>query len=384
MNKDHEHNSQNFLLTTLEYPPFKGGVAHYYYNLVKNWPQNNIYVLAHGADKQEENNHVLRRNLLKKTIRPQWLPAIFHLSRIIKNKKIGHILVGQVLPLGTVAYICSRWYNIRYSVFLHGTDAHYALGQKRKKKLFLKILAKTDTIICANHYVRRLIEEQLEEKEKNKIKVVHPGLHIPNKNSSEKVEDNPRQKYNLQDRFILFSIGRIIKRKGFDVVIDAMEEIATKVPEVVYVLAGTGPEEKLLQEKIKQKPDYIQKKILMLGPISEEEKWSWLYTCDTFIMPSRNISGEVEGFGIVYLEANWAGKPAIGGKDGGVADAIQEEVNGILVDPKSREEISQAVVGLAKDPARRKRMGERGRERVKKEFSWEDQAKKIHKILTKE
>ena len=383
-NKDHIDNGVegNFLLMTLEYPPFKGGVAHYYSNLTANWPESNIYVLTPGPNKEEESGHVLRRSLFKKTVWPRWLPTIWHLSSAIKNKRVEHILVGQVLPLGTVAYICSRWYNVRYSVFLHGTDTHYAFSQKRKKKLFLKILSKTHTIICANHYVRRIAEEQLPQEDKNKIRVVHPGLHIPNTDSPEKDKNDPREQYNLQDQFILFSIGRIIKRKGFDMVIDAMDDIVEKVPEVTYVLAGTGPEERALQKKIKNKPHHVQNRIIMLGSISEKEKWSWLRHCDAFIMPSREVKGDVEGFGIVYLEANWAGKPVIGGRKGGAADAIEEGVNGVLVDPESRKEISRAVLDLAQNPDRRGKLGEKGKERVEKEFNWKDQAQKLHKILS--
>ena len=383
--KEQKKERKNFLLFTLEYPPFKGGVAHYYFHLVQNWPEDNIFVLTTKEDNRDNGTEkaIIRRPLLTGLTLPRWLPSIFSLARTIKNKRIGHILVGQILPLGLPTYICSRWYNIPYSVFLHGMDAHYALSQKRKKKAALRILRGATKVICANHYVKGVIEEYLDEQSRNKIEVVTPGLYLPaeKEEGEQKRGEDIRKEYDLEGRFILFSLGRMVKRKGFDTVVEAMEDIIKEIPNAVYVLAGTGPEEVDLYNKIQQSPTPVRERVLMLGKINEREKWDWLHACDVFIMPSKNIDGDVEGFGIVYLEANKAGKPVIGGKEGGAGEAIQDGETGLLVNPWDKQEITQAVVDLAQHPDRRKKMGEQGKKRVEEQFSWEQRGERVYKIF---
>lgn len=112
------------LLFTLEYPPFYGGVANYYGNLVKYWPEP----LAISALNNNE-GHLINNKL---PLLP-WLPAYFALRKKIKQEKIEHIFVGHILPLGTVALICARFCKIKYSVFLHGTDLSFVIKKTRKK-----------------------------------------------------------------------------------------------------------------------------------------------------------------------------------------------------------------------------------------------------------
>jgi len=98
-------------------------------------------------------------------------------------------------------------------------------------------------------------------------------------------------------------------------------------------------------------------------------------------MPSRNIDGDFEGFGIVYLEANLLGKPVIAGDSGGVKDAVINGYNGILVNPEDNKEIKNAILKLSKDEKFREKLGEQGKERVINEFSWEKRTEKIYQII---
>ena len=111
-----------YLLFTLEYPPFKGGVGHYYKNLVENWPGKNIQVLADSGDSE---SGVITKKLTQKYIYPHWLPAIWHLGRAVKKHKVNYVLVGHVLPLGTVAWLLS--FILRFCSSLLGLPLWYAL-----------------------------------------------------------------------------------------------------------------------------------------------------------------------------------------------------------------------------------------------------------------
>ncbi|MFA4941760.1 MAG: glycosyltransferase family 4 protein [Patescibacteria group bacterium] len=353
------------LLLTLEYPPFKGGVANYYENLVKHWPQpDKIFVLKNDGN-----------SLINNRIWPKWLPALFKLKEEIKEKKINNILVGQILPLGTVALLVSKFKKIEYSVIIHGLDFSLALRNARKRWLTKKILSGSKNIICGNSYTAELVKNFLGEDKK--IITVNPGVNniAANPETIKKI----KEKYSLKDKSIILTIGRIIKRKGIDTTLKSLPEVFKKIPNLIYVIAGSGSEEENIKKIIADLN--LEKNVLTIKNITDEGKNAWYEICDIFIMPARNINGDYEGFGIVYLEANLAGKPVIAGKSGGVGDAVIDGKNGLLVDPKNYEEISTAIFDLIKNEDKRKKLGEWGRERAIKDFNWTKQIKKIYNSI---
>jgi phosphatidylinositol alpha-1,6-mannosyltransferase len=359
----------NVLLTTLEYPPFKGGVANYYEAIVRNWPDNNIFVL-HNND-----NHLINNKLpfLK------WFPGIFRLKKEIKEKKIKHIIIGNVLPLGTIAFLISKIFKINYSVVLHGTDIMYACKSKRKKILTKAILKNADKIICNSSYVKKITSDFLNKEYDSKIFIVTPGINYDFIKSlsgkHNKIKKEIIKKYNLNNKKILFSIGRLIKRKGVDKVIKVFSEILEKYPNTVYVVAGIGKDEKYLKSLAKN-----NKNIIFLGLISEEEKWALMDLCDIFIQPTREEDGNFDGFGIVYLEAGIFRKPVIAGNSGGVSDAVEDMNNGLLVDPYSKKEIKNAILRLLGNEKLCLELGEKGRERLKK-FDWKLKSINLFNII---
>ncbi|MDO8668111.1 MAG: glycosyltransferase family 4 protein [bacterium] len=354
------------LLFTLEYPPFHGGVANYYGGLVKYWPE--------AGEIQVLNNN---RGELLNNLPLGWLKAIVKLRQVIKTEKINHVLVGQILPLGTATLICSKFCKIKYSVFLHGLDFTYAAKLSKKKFISSLILTGAEKIICANNYVAKIASQKFPKIE-HKIIVVNPGVE-------NLVGHNPqlitqlKAKYNLNNKIVLLSVGRLIRRKGFGKVIKAMPKIFKSAPNLVYFIIGDGPE--IEKWKMKIKNFGLEKNVKIINQATDEERDSWYGASDIFIMPARNINGDFEGFGIVYLEANLAGKPVIAGRSGGVEDAVIDGLNGLLVDPENLEQIASAVIKLANNPELRKKLGEQGRERAIKNFNWQKQAEKIYKII---
>lgn len=351
------------LLFTLEYPPFLGGVANYYGNLVEHWPeQGGIIVL------NDNENALIGKGWLK------WLPSFFALNKKVKEEKIGHILVGHILPLGTVAYFYSKLTKTPYSVFLHGMDLNYALKTGRKKRIAKKILNSAEHVICANSYVAKTAESIID---KSKIVIVNPGVESRITQNEQRITQIKKE-YGLHNKFILLSIGRLVKRKGFDKTIESLPEVLKIFPNSVYVVIGKGDDEDYLKNKIKELP---KDTVIFLGSVSEEEKWVWLNACDVFVMPARDIGGDAEGFGIVYLEANLCGKPVIAGDSGGVRDAVQHELNGLLVNPENVKEISDAIMRLLINKNFRMKLGKHGRERVLKEFGWNEKVGEIYDVL---
>ncbi|MBU2250135.1 glycosyltransferase family 4 protein, partial [Patescibacteria group bacterium] len=345
------------LLFTLEYPPWHGGIANYYGNLVKYWPKlSEIFVL----DK-------------KSGLINHWFFAFLKLWKTIKQKKINYILVGQILPLGTATYLISKIIKIKYAVFLHGMDFSFAIQKTKKRWLIKRILKNSDKIICCNSYVADLVKKFYPEI-KNKVIVVNPGVEINYQLSITNYE-LLKTKYGLKNKIILLSIGRLVKRKGVLEVIESLPEVFKKVPNLVYVIVGSGVEINNLQAKISELK--LSDKVIIITDVDNQEKNNWLNLCDIFIMPTKNINGDFEGFGIVYLEANIAGKPVIAGDSGGVEDAVIDNFNGLLVDSENLDQIANAIIKLAKDLSLRQKLGEQGRQRAIKDFNWQKQTNKI-------
>lgn len=346
------------ILLTLEYPPFKGGVANYYGHLVRHWPdREGIQVINH--------NH------------GHWFMSLWSLRKALSKNPGAYVLIGQVLPLGTVAWLQYLIKPYNYGVFLHGMDFSFALSRPRKKWLMFKILKKAKKIICANSYVAELVKNWKPEFA-DKIIIINPGIDASSFDRLENTTLLLQDKYQTKDKVTLLSLGRLVKRKGVDMVIRALATLdeATK-NKICYLVAGTGEADYYLKDLAVNE----NVKVIFTGEVSDLEKWSLLDLCDIFIMPSRSVKGDFEGFGIVYLEANLYGKPVIAGLSGGVSDAVINEKTGLLVDPENVTEIAAAVKLLVLNSEERLRLGKFGRERATSDFLWVNQIKKLYNNL---
>lgn len=359
------------LLFTIDYPPQVGGVANYYELLVNHWPAGEtLSVLDNTAGRLV--NDKLRFF--------KWRPSFRSLVRAVKEQGIDHIIVGQLLPLGTVAWLKAKGLGCTYSVVLHGMDVPFALRSARKRWLAKRILDGAQKIICTNSYVAELAKSLIADPAK--IAIITPGVAAMPQIDALTV-NSLRIKYQLPGKKVLLSVGRLVKRKGVDQVIKTLPSLMERFDNLIYVIAGTGSDEAYLKGLAAALPVACQERIHFVGKVGEPEKWAWFALCDAFIMPARDIDGDFEGFGIVYLEANLAGKPVIAGRSGGVPDAVTSDLNGLLVDPNDTDEIAQATRTLLSDGSYAHKLGLQGRERVLRHFGWNDKAKQLRDSINK-
>ena len=180
---------------------------------------------------------------------------------------------------------------------------------------------------------------------------------------------------------MILSAGRLVERKGHDHVLRALGRVKQDFPEVLYLITGSGPAEERLQ--ILAGELGLQAFVRFSGRVSDEDLNGYYNACEFFIMPSREIpeEGHVEGFGIVYLEANACAKPVLGGRSGGVAEAIEEGKTGLLADPQSIEDIAGQMLFLLSHPEEARKMGAQGLERLRREFSWPRYAEIVKRSL---
>jgi phosphatidylinositol alpha-1,6-mannosyltransferase len=178
-----------------------------------------------------------------------------------------------------------------------------------------------------------------------------------------------RMRHGLGGRPVVLTIARLVPRKGIDSVLAALPAVRRAVPDVVYVVAGEGPDRERL-ESIAQS-EGVEDRVRFVGSIADEELPLWYSLGDVFAMPSRSEPPDVEGFGIVFLEAAACERPVVATRAGGIPDAVSDGISGLLVEPGDRDGLAKALGDLLLDAPRRAELGRRARERVLAELTWE-------------
>ncbi len=172
------------------------------------------------------------------------------------------------------------------------------------------------------------------------------------------------------------SIARFVPRKGIDQTIRALATFQeTERP--IYAVIGNGED----ADRLRTLANELGVAVTWLPAVLDDEKWLWLAAADVFVLPGRDEGDDIEGFGIVYLEAAAAGIPVIAGKSGGAPEAVQDEETGLLVDGTSASEIAEALRRLLGDTDLREKLGAQAAKRVQADFSQEDQWSTLMKEL---
>lgn len=362
------------LLITLEYPPMIGGVANYYENLIHSLPQGSAFVL------DNEKNELLSTS---RFLWPKWLKGAWNTARAIKKYKIECLLVGQVLPLGAIALLLWRCMGIPYIVMTHGMDVttpFAAGGSVRKQKLVRLILKHAFAVTTVSTYTKsQLIQLGVSEQ---KIEMVYPcpNTDVTSVQPTTEALAQLDRTYHLEGKRVVLSVGRLVERKGFDVVAAAMLNLRKQYSDVVCVIVGEGSYRTRLEEIIQK--HQLESVVRLVGAVSNSELAAWYTRSVCMVMPSRELPNhDVEGFGITFVEANAFGKPVIGGKSGGVRDAIVDGETGFLVEPTNLAMLTKAIQTVLDEPVLAQKLGAQGKKRVEELFDWNTQARVLQSSI---
>ena len=191
-----------------------------------------------------------------------------------------------------------------------------------------------------------------------------------------------RGRHGLGTRPVLLTLARLVPRKGIDTVLRALPAVRAAVPDVVYLVGGVGPDEERLRSLAVELG--VSQCVQFLGYVPDAELAPTYGAADVFVLAAREERPDVEGFGLVYLEANACGKAVVGTSSGGVPDAVVPGETGLLVPPDDPPALAGALVELLRDPARARAMGQAGRERVVREVSWDRVARALMEEMQSE
>ena len=378
-----EKTKKRILLVTFEFPPKPGGVENYYYNLIKKSTQYDFVVLTLPYKKAsdfdtDQKFTIIREKLLYRFFYPKWFKLFILIKKIVSREKIDIIWVGDILPVGNACYLISKLYKIPYFISTHGMDIMLPQKNKRKELIMKKVLKKSLFITTNSKYTK--LELNNLNIDDTKLKIVYPAPCITDKRYkvSEEDIDVELDRHDIRDKFKLITIGRIVRRKGHKLVIKILPELLNSNPDIVYLVAGTGDYQKEL-EKLVIKLN-LENNVIFLGKLSNKELATYYKLSDLFVMPAKNIEGDVEGFGIVYLEASSFGLPIIAGKSGGIAEGVLDNKTGILINPKNKGELGQAVLKFINDKKLYNDISNQGIKYVE-EFKWSKQASYLEQII---
>ena len=297
--------------------------------------------------------------------------------KILKNEAITRVWFGAAAPLALMASALRKNGVSNIVALSHGHEVWWA-KIPIFKQLLRKIIKDVDHLGYLGNFTKNEIINV--SNEPNKLIQIAPGIdtnHFMPRTSSAKLI----AKYRLEDRRIIICVARLVHRKGQDQLIQAMPKILESHPDAILLLVGVGPIKQMLENSARQLR--ITHKIVFAGRISHDELPDYLAISEIFAMPVRSrFSGlEVEGLGIVYLEASACGKPVVVGNSGGAADAVIDGVTGLLVDSSKVDEISNAICKLLDDPIKGKQMGQAGRDWVMENWQMSNWSKKFNKLL---
>jgi len=301
------------------------------------------------------------------------------IAQIIVRERARAVLLATVGD-GSVALWLNQWFKLPFVVFAHGNEILVAMRNDSSTETFIATLRRADRVLAVSQFTANLVAQA--GIPPNRIEIIHPGCDT---NRFRPLPPSDELKTRLLgnragDRVIV-TVGNLVQRKGQDMVIRSLPLIRQSNPEITYLIVGDGPYRPEL-EKLAGAMG-VKDRVIFAGRVAADDLPDIYALSDVFVMPSRERldSDDVEGFGLVFLEASACAKPVVGSWSGGVPDAVVDGVTGLLVNPQDPEEIAKALSRLLLERDFAIQLGRQGRSRVVSEFNWAYVADRVQGVL---
>lgn len=361
------------LLVTNDFGPRAGGIESFIIGLLERLPKNEVIVYTsnqRGADdydqRWKDDFGVLvirdRAKILLPTPR-----VIRALRSLVRREPIEVIWFGAAAPLGLAA----RWLRIagvrKMVALTHGHEVWWA-----KVLPFSLLMRELGREIDCFGYLGDFTAKALSRViPREKLTRIAPGIDTEHFKPLDLNSEVPT----------IISVGRLVHRKGQDRLLEAMPLIRAAVPDVRLLFVGEGPHRAKLDKLVEN--NGLEEQVRFLGRVSYEELPRYLAMADIFAMPSRSrlFGLEVEGLGIVYLEASSSGIPVLVGASGGAPDAVIPGKTGFVVDGNDVEAIAALCIKMLRDDQLRKELGSQGRDWVLREWRWDIWSERFNELL---
>ena len=376
---------KKILLVTNDFGPRTGGIETFVIGLLERISGHQVIVFtSQQGDTPAYDQQWLDKFGVKvirdrsKILLPTWR-ATRAAKEIVSANDIDTVVFGAAAPLALMSTALRKSGVKKIIALTHGHEVWWA--RIFPFNLAIKRIGKSvDHLTYLGEFTRQAISQALTDKSASEMVKIAPGIDtahfIPRPDAMQK-----RDELGLHDKKVIISVGRLVHRKGQDKLIEAMPDILQKVPNAHLLLVGAGPYKNHLDKLVSKLS--LKDHVTFAGRIMYENLPSYLSAADLFVMPSRSrfFGLEVEGLGIVYLEASACGIPVIAGNSGGAPDAVLEGVTGFCVDGTNVAEIASAVIDVCSDAERASNMGAAGRNWIVEQWRWDIWSKEFNALL---
>jgi phosphatidylinositol alpha-1,6-mannosyltransferase len=365
------------LVVTNDFPPRVGGVQQYVWNLVANLPAPKVEVLAPtfaGAMKHDRELPFAVHRWPAPVLWPTHDLAV-RVRSLARRQGADVVLFGHGFPAALLGPGLRRR-GLPYVAMTHGAEVWQAclpgVAEAMRRSLDL-----AHAVTAVSSFTGRAIRGSLGLR--RPLVPLAPGVD-ERRFSLEVDGSGVRQRHGLRDRPLVVSVSRLVPRKGHDMLIRAMPDVGRLVPDAALLIVGGGPYRPGL-ERLAGRDGAGS--VAFAGEVAAEDLPAHYAAGDVFAMPCRSRFGglEVEGFGIVYLEAAATGRPAVAGRSGGADEAVIDEETGLVVEGGEPKAIALAIVSLLDDPGRASRYGAAGRRRVEADHTWTKRTERLARVL---
>jgi len=375
---------EKILCVTNDFGPRAGGIETFVIGLIERLPFGSVIVYTNAQENSAPYDHEWVEKFGVEVIRDKakiLLPTpgvAYCVNAIVRERNISTVFFGAAAPLGLLSRGLRKAGVQQIVALTHGHEVWWS--KVWPFTLAMKSISRhVDHLTYLGEYTRSAIAQSITKEAATRMVKIAPGIdtdHFSPVDASQL-----RSELGLTEKKVIVSVGRLVHRKGQDVLIEAMPAIIKEVPEAHILMIGEGPYRSYLENRVKALG--LQERVTFIGRLQYADLPRYICAGDLFVMPSRSrLAGlEVEGLGIVYLEASACGLPVIAGISGGAPDAVLEGETGLAVDGRRKADVAAAVVELLLDSDRSKAMGIRGRQWIIKEWRWEIWSSRFAQLL---
>ena len=370
---------QQTLFVTNDFGPRAGGIETFVHGLIERFPKGSVlvYTSQQGDTKKYDENWLKEYGVKVFRDRSKMLlptpRVIREVRKVIAAEKPNSVVFGAAAPLA----LMGKFLKVPRKIALtHGHEVWWA--KVPPFNLLMRIIGNSvDHLTYLGTFTKKEISKALSKRAKAALIQIAPGIDT----SKFKPVDasDLREELGLTNKEVIISVGRLVPRKGQDQLVRAMPEILKSHPNAHLLFVGTGSYKKVLDNLIVERS--LQHQVSFTGRVQYEDLAKYICVGDIFAMPSRSrMAGlEVEGLGIVYLEASACGLPVLGGDSGGAPDAVLPGVTGLVVNGRDTKAVADGAIKLL--DADRKTMGEAGRKWAVETWDWEIWATKFVQLV---
>ena len=370
------------LIVTNDFPPRQGGIQSFVHEIALRLPPGDLTVYAPSWDGALEFD---ARQPFEVVRHPTSLmipsPAVTRRAvELVRSRQAEAVIFGAAAPLALITPALRRAGVYRAIGITHGHEAGWA-ALPVARTLLRRIGSQTDALTYLGDYFRVRVSGALTPAAAARLTRLHPGVDAATFRPDPAAREVIRDRYGLAGRPVVVCVSRLVRRKGQDTLIRAWGAVKSQVPGAALLIVGTGPYSADLHQLAERTG--VTASVHFTGSVPQAELPAHYAAGDVFAMPCRTRRGglDVEGLGVVYLEASATGLPVVGGDSGGAPDAILDGETGYVVGGGDVAALSERIAALLSDPAGAKAMGEKGRAWVEQEWSWDQAASALRALI---